>query len=161
MFYWTSSIEHRPYVDEVVTRQCDQHTTSSDLWYILLCGRLSLLVANSRLSCTATRDTSRSYIIPSTFSTLFCYSGWSQIVQVIRSFIARATDYRMTLVRWKHRAGLSAITGLPCLSPGCAWGGWVVEQVRGVDMDWSNKGVTCGEGHTPNEIFRRPFWAYF
>jgi len=31
----------------------------------------------------ATRDTSRSQIFPSAFRTLFYYSGWSQIVQVI------------------------------------------------------------------------------
>jgi len=37
-------------------------------------------------SYTATRDTGRSEIFTFAFSTLFCYSGWSQIVRVIISF---------------------------------------------------------------------------
>jgi len=34
-------------------------------------------------SYTATSDTSGSQVCPSAFSSLFCYSGWSQIVRVI------------------------------------------------------------------------------
>jgi len=53
----------------------------------------------------AAQDASRSKIFPSAFSTLFCYSGWAQLVPVIKAgyllFSACWINYRS---HKKHRS---------------------------------------------------------
>jgi len=46
-------------------------------------GPFGLLSVRPTDGLTQQLDTSRSEILTSTFSSLFCYSGWSQFAQVI------------------------------------------------------------------------------
>jgi len=82
-------------VDDVIvlltsrSRQCEQQRSAvghvihfvlrpSNGGFVKHCHAFEILRSD-----TATRDTSGSQVCPSAFSSLFCYSGWSQIVRVI------------------------------------------------------------------------------
>jgi len=71
-------ISHKPSpaINMQRRRTCDTHCSTAVWWIVALS-------VGVHPSYTATRATSQILIFPSAFSTLFCYSGWSQIVQIV------------------------------------------------------------------------------